>query len=117
MVKNMSKLKKEILKSSSNPKTAKSGDLVTVHYTGWLNNNNEKGKEFDSSRKRGEPFTFPLGAGYVIKGWEEGVTGMKVGEEARLFIPSELAYGNQSIADIIPANSDLIFDVELIEIE
>jgi len=109
----MNELKFDILKDG-NGETAAKGDLVTVHYTGWLNQNGELGNKFDSSVDRGEPFMFPLGAGLVIKGWDEGVAGMKIGEKRRLFIPSHMAYGSQEIAGIIPANSDLIFDVELI---
>ena len=85
-----------------------------MHYTGWLTN----GKKFDSSVDRKEPFEFQLGAGQVIKGWDEGVAGMKVGGKRRLEIPSELAYGNRSVGNgLIPPNSTLIFDVELLEVK
>ena len=116
IIKTSSGLRYEIINEGKGSR-AKRGNLVTVHYTGWLNKDDQKGKEFDSSVKRNDPFSFPLGAGYVIKGWDEGVEGMEVGESRRLFIPANLAYGQQEIGDIIPANSDLIFDVELIAID
>ena len=84
---------------------------VKVHYTGWLTN----GKKFDSSLDRGVPFEFMLGAGQVIKGWDEGVAGMKVGGKRQLRIPPDLAYGLAGYPPVIPANSTLIFDVELVE--
>lgn len=91
----------------------KAGDTVTVHYVGTLTN----GTVFDASRKRGDQgFTFALGAGQVIKGWDIGVAGMKVGGKRKLTIPSDLAYGNQAVGGVIPANSTLIFEVELIKI-
>lgn len=91
---------------------AKSGQLVTVNYLGTLTN----GKKFDSSYDRKEPFTFTLGAGEVIKGWDQGVVGMKVGGKRRLTIPSELAYGAQE-QGTIPANSTLIFEIELMGVK
>ena len=86
------------------------GKNVSVHYTGWL----ENGKKFDSSVDRGQPFSFPLGAGRVIKGWDEGVQGMKVGGKRKLTIPSDLGYGSRGAGGVIPANATLIFDVELL---
>ena len=94
---------------------AVSGKNVSVHYTGWLQEaGGQKGKKFDSSVDRGEPFGFRLGAGQVIKGWDEGVAGMKIGGKRPLIIPSELGYGARGAGGVIPANAILIFDVELL---
>jgi len=93
---------------------AKAGQQVSVHYTGWLTN----GKKFDSSLDRGQPFSFKLGAGQVIKGWDEGVEGMKVGGKRQLRIPPDLAYGSRGVGNgLIPPNSTLIFDVELLSVK
>jgi len=107
-------LKVEYLtKPDSCEKQAKNGDMLEMHYTGTL----EDGKKFDSSRDRAEPFKFQIGVGQVIKGWEEGVQGMCVGETRKLMVPPELGYGDQGAGDIIPGGATLIFDVELINIE
>jgi FKBP-type peptidyl-prolyl cis-trans isomerase len=91
---------------------AKPGQMATVHYTGWLPN----GTKFDSSRDRGDPFAFPIGAGQVIKGWDEGVAGMHVGGRRLLVIPADLGYGDKG-SDPIPPNSTLVFDVELLGVK
>jgi len=99
---------------------AKKGQTVAVHYTGWLFDakaTDFHGKQFDSSRSRGTPFKFPLGAGRVIKGWDQGVQGMKVGGQRTLIIPAKLGYGERGAGGVIPPNSVLVFDVELIEIK
>jgi FKBP-type peptidyl-prolyl cis-trans isomerase FkpA len=89
---------------------ASSGQKVSVHYTGWLTN----GTQFDSSKDRGDPFIFPLGKGHVIKGWDEGVQGMKVGGKRKLTIPSALGYGSRGAGGVIPPNATLVFEVELL---
>jgi len=104
-------LKKEILQDSGG-QVAKKGDTVSVHYTGWL----ENGTKFDSSVDRNEPFSFTLGAGQVISGWDEGVADMKVGQKVKLTIPSEMGYGANGAGGVIPPDATLIFDVELLGI-
>ena len=96
---------------------AVSGQLVAVHYTGWLWLDGMKGKKFDSSKDRGEPFVFPLGAGQVILGWDEGVAGMKVGGSRTLIIPPNAGYGDAGAGADIPPNSTLIFEVELLAVQ
>jgi len=98
--------------ASGNGASPKPGDTVTVHYTGWLTD----GTKFDSSVDRDEPFAFVLGAGQVIKGWDEGVASMRVGDKTRLSIPPELAYGEQGYPGAIPPNARLIFEIELLSI-
>ena len=97
-------------------KEASAGNHVDVHYTGWLYDENapdHKGQKFDSSLDRGQLFSFPLGAGNVIKGWDEGVAGMKIGGKRTLIIPSEMGYGARGAGGVIPPNATLVFDVEL----
>ena len=93
---------------------ATKGQSVTVHYTGWLYQNGEQGSKFDSSKDRRDPFVFSLGAGMVIRGWDEGVAGMKVGGARTLIIPPELGYGARGAGGVIPPNATLKFDVELL---
>jgi FKBP-type peptidyl-prolyl cis-trans isomerase FkpA len=96
------------------------GSNVSVHYTGWLYDPsapNNKGKKFDSSLDRGQPFGFPLGGGRVIRGWDEGVAGMKVGGKRTLIIPPEMGYGANGAGGVIPPNATLLFDVELLGVK
>jgi FKBP-type peptidyl-prolyl cis-trans isomerase len=111
VVTTQSGLKYQELKEGSGP-AAKAGDTVDVHYTGWL----KDGTKFDSSHDRGQPFSFKLGAGRVIKGWDEGVQGIKVGGKRKLIIPPELAYGKRGAGGVIPPDAELTFEVELIKI-
>lgn len=111
-----------IVKPSTNPEaqTATEGKKVTVHYTGWLaddKGNPRMDAKFDSSVDRKQPFSFMLGVGQVIKGWDEGVKGMKIGEQRRLVIPAKLGYGDRGAGRLIPPNATLVFDVELLGVE
>lgn len=108
-------LKSEVLQPGAGA-SPEAGQKVTVHYTGWLDNNGQPGTKFDSSLDRNQPFTFTIGVGQVIKGWDQGVMEMKVGEKRRLTIPAELGYGANGAGRIIPPNATLIFDVELLKV-
>lgn len=113
--KTASGLEYEIMQEGTDVATPKPGSMVTVHYIGWLNKDGQpSGQPFDSSHNRRQPFTFQIGIGMVIQGWDEGVMNMKVGEKRRLYIPSKLGYGSRGAGNVIPGNADLIFDVELI---
>jgi peptidylprolyl isomerase len=96
-----------------NGPSPRNGQTVVVHYTGWLTN----GTKFDSSLDRGQPFTFPLGQGQVIKGWDEGVASMKVGGKRKLVIPPDLGYGNRGAGGVIPPNATLVFEVQLLGVQ
>jgi FKBP-type peptidyl-prolyl cis-trans isomerase FkpA len=99
--------------------TAQAGQRVQVHYTGWLHDpaaDNGRGRKFDSSKDRGSPFAFPLGAGHVIRGWDEGVQGMQVGGTRVLLIPAELGYGARGAGGVIPPNATLVFEVDLLAV-
>jgi len=95
---------------------ARAGQHVTVHYTGWLYDGSAKGAKFDSSKDRNDPFQFSLGAGHVIRGWDEGVQGMKVGGTRVLVIPADLGYGARGAGGVIPPNATLMFEVELLDV-
>jgi peptidylprolyl isomerase len=100
--------------TGASPRT---GQTCVMHYTGWLYENGQKGKKFDSSVDRGEPFDFPIGTGRVIKGWDEGVATMKVGGKRTLIIPPALGYGARGAGGVIPPNATLIFEVELLGVK
>ena len=114
--KTASGLEYEIIKegTGNSPVSAKK---VTVHYTGWLNKDGKPDAKFDSSLDRMQPFSFVIGKGMVIQGWDEGVMSMKVGEKRRLFLPASLAYGSRGAGAVIKPNSNLIFDVELLKVD
>ena len=97
--------------------TPRAGQICVMHYTGWLYQDGAKGKKFDSSVDRGEPFQFPIGRGRVIPGWDEGVATMKVGGKRTLIIPPALGYGARGAGGVIPPNATLIFDVELLDVK
>ena len=99
-----------------NGATAKSGQTCVMHYTGWLWTNGAKGAKFDSSLDRGRPFSFKLGAGQVIRGWDEGVAGIQIGGKRTLLIPPDLGYGSRGAGGVIPPNATLLFEVELLEL-
>jgi FKBP-type peptidyl-prolyl cis-trans isomerase FkpA len=103
------------IKEGTGPSPA--GKTAVVHYTGWLYDNGQKGKKFDSSVDRNEPFEFPVGAGRVIKGWDEGVATMKVGGKRTLIVPPALGYGARGAGGVIPPNATLMFDVELLGVK
>lgn len=103
-------------KSVGSGAEATAGQNVTVHYTGWLSHGGQRGKKFDSSKDRGDPFVFPLGQGQVIKGWDQGVQGMRVGGTRELTIPPEMGYGARGAGGVIPPNATLIFEVELLKV-
>lgn len=114
-IKTKSGLEYEII-HQGNGVAPKKGQTIKAHYTGWINVNGQPGTKFDSSVDRGEPLAFPVGIGYVIPGWDEGLMLMKVGDKFRFFIPSQLAYGTRGAGGVIKPNSDLIFDVELVSV-
>lgn len=93
---------------------AKGGNMVSVHYSGWLYVDGAAGAKFDSSKDRGEPFKFSLGGGQVIRGWDEGVVGMKIGGTRRLVIPAALGYGARGAGGVIPPNATLLFEIDLL---
>ena len=112
MTTSASGLSTEDIKTGEGPEVTGRGQTVIVHYTGWL----EDGTKFDSSHDRNDPFSFPVDAGYVIKGWDEGVKGMQVGGVRKLTIPPEMGYGAAGAGGVIPPDATLIFEIELLEI-
>lgn len=100
--------------TGASPRT---GQTCVMHYTGWLYENGRKGRKFDSSLDRGQPFEFPIGTGRVIRGWDEGVASMKVGGKRTLIIPAQLGYGERGAGNVIPPNATLIFEVELLGVK
>ena len=100
--------------TGASPKT---GQTCVMHYTGWLSEGGAKGKKFDSSVDRGQPFEFPVGAGRVIRGWDEGVATMKVGGKRTLIVPPDMGYGARGAGGVIPPNATLMFDVELLGVK
>jgi FKBP-type peptidyl-prolyl cis-trans isomerase FkpA len=116
---NITQLMKQDTKTGTGAEAAQ-GQQVQVHYTGWLYDDgsaDHKGRKFDSSRDRNEPFSFRLGAGQVISGWDQGVAGMRVGGQRTLTIPPDLGYGAQGAGGVIPPNATLVFDVELLDVK
>jgi FKBP-type peptidyl-prolyl cis-trans isomerase len=111
--KNNGKLEVKTLREGGGVNPIKSGQKATVHYKGWL----PSGEVFDSSEERGAPFSFVLGSGHVIQGWELGVSGMTIGERRRLSVPSQQAYGEKGVNGIIPPNTNLVFEIELLAVE
>jgi len=116
MVKTSSGLQYEDTQAGTG-ETPKTGQTCVMHYTGWLWENGAKGKKFDSSLDRGQPFEFPIGKGRVIRGWDEGVATMKVGGKRTLLIPPDLGYGARGAGGVIPANATLLFEVELLGVK
>lgn len=106
------KLQTEIIQEGTGSQLAQNGQIVTVHYSGWLMD----GTKFDSSLDRGQPFSFMLGSGQVIRGWDEGVAGMKIGEKRKLIIPPDMAYGTSGVGPI-PGNATLTFEIELLKVK
>ena len=107
-----SELQAEDLEIGSGPEVKGPGQFITVHYTGWL----ADGTEFDSSRRREEPFGFPLGVGYVIPVWDQGVIGMRLGGRRRLTVPPELGYGAEGAGRLVPPNATPVFEIEILEL-
>jgi peptidylprolyl isomerase len=103
-----------VIGTGGSPRT---GQICVMHYTGWLYENDAKGKKFDSSLDRGQPFEFPIGMGHVIQGWDEGVAPMQVGGKRTLIIPPDLGYGARGAGGVIPPNATLIFEVELLGVK